>query len=116
AKAEEMGEVVIKTLTMEQYLALDHDDTSRGVRRPEIGRNVNFEIKGQLLRELRDNTFSRNENEDAHKHVGRILEIASLFNTPRVLGYAIMLQVLLLTLTGSVKRCLDRAPLETINT
>nr|GEW58410.1 hypothetical protein [Tanacetum cinerariifolium] len=91
AASEEMGEVDIENLTMEQYLALDHGDIRRGVRKPEIGGNVDFEIKGQFLRELRDNTFSRNENEDTYEHVGRILEVASLFNTPEVYGDAIML-------------------------
>nr|GEU85735.1 hypothetical protein [Tanacetum cinerariifolium] len=60
---------------MEQYLALNHDDTMRGVKKPEIEGIVDFEIKGQFLKELRDNTFSKNENEDAYEHVGRILEI-----------------------------------------
>ncbi|GKD30089.1 hypothetical protein Tco_1240867 [Tanacetum coccineum] len=84
--------------TMEQYLALNHGDTRRGVRKPEIEGNMDFEIKGQFLRELRDNTFSGNANEDAHEHVGKILEIASLFNTPRVSGDTIMLRVFPLTL------------------
>ncbi|GKE78780.1 hypothetical protein Tco_1544900 [Tanacetum coccineum] len=113
---EEMEEVDIKTLTMERYLALDCGDTSRGVRRYEIGRNMDFEIRGQFLRELRDNTFSGNENEDTHEHVGRILEIGSLFNTPGVSGDAIMLQVFSLTLTGTTKRWMDRVPSGTINT
>ncbi|GKE46838.1 hypothetical protein Tco_1478096, partial [Tanacetum coccineum] len=77
AESEEMGEVDIETLTMEQYYKLSTCDTRRGVRKPEIERNVDFEIKGHFLRELRDNTFPGNKNEDAHKHVGRILEIAS---------------------------------------
>ncbi|GKA04727.1 homeodomain-like protein [Tanacetum coccineum] len=63
-----------------------------------------------------DRGDTRNENEDAHEHVGRILEIASLFNTLGVLGDAVMLQVFPLTLTRKAKRWLDRAPSETINT
>ncbi|GKC87383.1 hypothetical protein Tco_1148032, partial [Tanacetum coccineum] len=55
---EEMSEVDIKKLTMYQYLALDRGYQRSGVVRPEIGGNVNFEIKGQFLRELRDNSFS----------------------------------------------------------
>nr|GEW29042.1 hypothetical protein [Tanacetum cinerariifolium] len=47
-ESEEMGEVDIKTLTMEQYLALDRGDTRRGVRKLEIEGNVDFEIKGQM--------------------------------------------------------------------
>ncbi|GJW10697.1 hypothetical protein Tco_1576524 [Tanacetum coccineum] len=116
AKSKEIGKVNIETPTMEQYLALDRGDTSRGVRRPENGRNVDFEIKGLYLREPRDNTFSWDKNEDAHEHVARILEIASLFNIMGVLGDAIMLRVFPLTLTGKAKRWLDRAPSKTINT
>ncbi|GJR19240.1 retrovirus-related pol polyprotein from transposon TNT 1-94 [Tanacetum coccineum] len=44
-KYEERGEVDIERLTMEQYLTLDRRDTSRGVRRLETGRNVDFQIK-----------------------------------------------------------------------
>nr|GEY79778.1 ribonuclease H-like domain-containing protein [Tanacetum cinerariifolium] len=45
-KSKEMGEVDIETLTIEQYLDLDHGDTRRRVKKPEIERNVDFEIKG----------------------------------------------------------------------
>nr|GEW16812.1 zinc finger, CCHC-type [Tanacetum cinerariifolium] len=54
-ESKEMGEVDIETLTMEKYLALGRSDTRRGVRKPKIKGNVDFKIKGQFLRELRDN-------------------------------------------------------------
>ncbi|GJW51494.1 hypothetical protein Tco_0092845 [Tanacetum coccineum] len=111
-----MGEIYIETLIMEQYLALDHGDTRRRVRKPKIEGNVDFEIKGQFLRDLRDKTFSGNENKDTYEHVGRILEIASLFNILRVLGDAITLQVFPLTQIEKAKRWLEREPTETINT
>ncbi|GKC72335.1 hypothetical protein Tco_1118218 [Tanacetum coccineum] len=101
---------------MEQYLALDRGDTRRGVRQPTIEGNVDFEIKGRFLRELRGNTFSGNKNEDAHEHVGRIPEITSIFNTLIVSGDVIMLRVFPLTLTGMAKRWLYRALTEIINT
>ncbi|GJV75303.1 hypothetical protein Tco_1506887 [Tanacetum coccineum] len=110
AEFEEMEEVDIETLTMEQYLALNHGDIRRGVRKLEIEKNVDFEIKGQFLRELGDNTFSRNENEGAHEHVGRILEITSLFNIAGVSGDSVILRVFPITLTGRAKRWLERAP------
>ncbi|GJX94634.1 homeodomain-like protein [Tanacetum coccineum] len=103
AKSEEIREIDIENLTMEQYLALNHGDTRRGVRKPEIEGNVYFEIKGQFLRELTDNTFSRNEDKDAYEHVGMILEIASLFNTQGVSRDPVMLRVFPLTLIGRVK-------------
>ncbi|GJV42401.1 hypothetical protein Tco_1420841 [Tanacetum coccineum] len=93
AESEEMGEVDIETLIMEQYLALNSGDIRIGVRKLEIDGNVDFEIKGQFLRELRDNTYPGNENEDAHEHVGRILEIASLFNTPNSTRQAIVKKI-----------------------
>ncbi|GKB37384.1 hypothetical protein Tco_0882326, partial [Tanacetum coccineum] len=47
-----MGEVDIETFTMEQYLALDHGDIRRGVRRPEIERNVDFESEKTQRRKI----------------------------------------------------------------
>nr|GEV71444.1 hypothetical protein [Tanacetum cinerariifolium] len=45
------------------------------VVKPEIRGNVNFEIKSQFMRELREDTFSENKNEDPHDHVDRVLNI-----------------------------------------
>ncbi|GKD74472.1 zinc knuckle CX2CX4HX4C containing protein [Tanacetum coccineum] len=39
--------------------------------KPEIEGNVNFEIKSQFMRELREDTFSGNKDEDAHDHIDR---------------------------------------------
>ncbi|GJV22540.1 hypothetical protein Tco_1371560 [Tanacetum coccineum] len=61
----------IDNLTMEQYLTLPRGNQAPGVVKPENGGNVNFEIKSQFMRELREDTFSRNKNDDAHKHVER---------------------------------------------
>ncbi|GJU25476.1 hypothetical protein Tco_1164097 [Tanacetum coccineum] len=79
-----LAEVEIDNLAMEQYLALNRGNQAPGVVKPEIGGNVNFEIKSQFMRELREDTFSRNKNDDAHEHVERVLDIASLFNIPGV--------------------------------
>nr|GEV06563.1 RNA-directed DNA polymerase, eukaryota, reverse transcriptase zinc-binding domain protein [Tanacetum cinerariifolium] len=66
--------------------------------------NVNFEIKNQFIRELREDAFSRNKNDDAYEHVERILDIVSLFNIPGVTHDAVMLLVFPITLTGAAKR------------
>ncbi|GJR09152.1 hypothetical protein Tco_0791804 [Tanacetum coccineum] len=79
-----MAGVDIDTLTMEQYLALSRENQAPGVVKPKIEGNVNFEIKSQFMRELREDTFSRNKNEDAHDRIDRILSIVRLFNIPRV--------------------------------
>ncbi|GJT30407.1 hypothetical protein Tco_0910682 [Tanacetum coccineum] len=44
---------------------------NHGVVKPEIEGNVNFEIKSQFMRELREDTFFRNKDEDAHDHIDR---------------------------------------------
>ncbi|GKE65420.1 hypothetical protein Tco_1519581 [Tanacetum coccineum] len=110
SESVEMVEVDIKTLTMEQYLALAPGNQRPGVVRPNIRGNVNFEIKGQFLRELRDNTFSENKNDDAYEYVEKVLEISSLFSTLVVSNDAIMLRVFPLTLTGIAKRWMERVP------
>ncbi|GJZ30793.1 hypothetical protein Tco_0575840 [Tanacetum coccineum] len=75
---------------------------------PEIGGNVNFEIKSQFMRELREDTFSGNQNDDAHEHVERVLDIVGLFNIPGITHDAVMLRVFPITLTGAAKRWVDR--------
>ncbi|GJY24525.1 hypothetical protein Tco_0398183 [Tanacetum coccineum] len=55
-------------------------------------------------RELREDTFSGNKNDDAHEHVERVLDIVSLFNIPGVSLDVVMLRVFPITLTGAAKR------------
>ncbi|GJR17842.1 hypothetical protein Tco_0966369 [Tanacetum coccineum] len=111
-----MAGVDVDTLTMGQYLALSRENQAPGMVKHEIRGNVNFEIKSQFMRELREDTFSRNKNEDAHDHNDRVLSIIGLFNIPRVSKDAVMLQVFPFTLNGSPKRWVDRLAPGTINT
>ncbi|GJT75717.1 uncharacterized mitochondrial protein-like protein [Tanacetum coccineum] len=101
---------------MEQYLALSRENQALGVVKPEIGGNVNFEIKSQFMRELREETFSGNKNEDAHDHVDRVLNIVSLFNILGVSQDAVLLRVFPFTLTGTAKRWVDRLTPRAVNT
>ncbi|GJV52512.1 phospholipase-like protein [Tanacetum coccineum] len=68
------------------------------------------------MRVLRENTFFRNKNDDAHEHVERVLDIVSLFSIPITSHDAIMMRVFPITLIGSDKRWIDRIPLGTIYT
>ncbi|GJW62100.1 hypothetical protein Tco_0111435 [Tanacetum coccineum] len=68
------------------------------------------------MRELREDTFSRNKNNDAHEYVERVLDIVSLFNIPGVTHDAIMLRVFPITLTRAAKRWVDRLTPGTVNT
>ncbi|GJU73939.1 hypothetical protein Tco_1265344 [Tanacetum coccineum] len=106
-KANTVGLHTSDNLTMEQYLALTRGNQTPGAVKPEIGGNVNFEIKSQFMRELREETFSENKNDDAHEHVERVLDIVSLFNIPGVSHDAVMLRVFPITLTEALKRWAD---------
>ncbi|GJW19465.1 phospholipase-like protein [Tanacetum coccineum] len=105
-----MAGVDINTLTMEQYLAFSRENQASGLVKPEIRGNVHFKIKSQFMRELREDTFSGNKNEDAHAHIDRVLSIVGLFNISRVSIDAVMLRVFPFTLTGAAKRYLGSPP------
>nr|GEV05123.1 hypothetical protein [Tanacetum cinerariifolium] len=68
------------------------------------------------MRELREDTFSGNNNKDARDHVDRVLNIVSLFNIPGVSQDTVLLRVFLFTLTETAKRWVDRLTPGAINT
>nr|GEV74530.1 hypothetical protein [Tanacetum cinerariifolium] len=70
--------------TMEEYICKTREDYRSGVARPKIGDKAHFELKGQFLKEVRDNTFSRSDNEDANEHIEKVLEIVDLFHIPEI--------------------------------
>ncbi|GJY57576.1 hypothetical protein Tco_0456691, partial [Tanacetum coccineum] len=74
-------EEVAKTMakTMEQYMSKTRADYGSGIVRPKIEDKDSFELKGQFLKELRDNTFSSSDHEDTNKHIEKVLEIVDLF-------------------------------------
>ncbi|GJR53074.1 hypothetical protein Tco_1403595 [Tanacetum coccineum] len=92
-----MGDIEINTLMIEQYLALTRGNQAPGVVKPEIGNNVKFEIKSRFIRELREDTFFDNKNDDAHEHAERVLDIFSNFSIPGISHDAIMLRVFFIT-------------------
>ncbi|GKD85083.1 hypothetical protein Tco_1356237, partial [Tanacetum coccineum] len=51
---------------------------------PKIDEKAQFELKGQFLKELRDNTFSGSDNEDENEHIEKVLEIVDLFHIPNI--------------------------------
>ncbi|GKC14708.1 hypothetical protein Tco_1011490, partial [Tanacetum coccineum] len=75
SESEDLNEIDIETLTLKQYLALNRNKSQVGVKRHEIEKNIVFEIKSQLLRELHENNFSGEKTDNAMEHVQKILEI-----------------------------------------
>ncbi|GJS70822.1 hypothetical protein Tco_0703663 [Tanacetum coccineum] len=77
-EAEAMAE------TMEQYISKTRTDYGSGVARPKIEEKDSFELKGQFLKEFRENTLSGSDNEDANEHIEKVLKIVDLFHVPNI--------------------------------
>ncbi|GKD96178.1 hypothetical protein Tco_1380075 [Tanacetum coccineum] len=81
---------LFKTLSLDESRSPDFDlffdqeeySEEEGVARPKIEDKDNFELKGQFLNELRTNTFSGSDHEDANEHIDKVLEIVDLFHIP----------------------------------
>nr|GEX14978.1 hypothetical protein [Tanacetum cinerariifolium] len=74
---EAMGEP-----TIEEYMMKTQEDYGSGIVRPKIDDKPRFELKGQFLKELRDNNFSGSDNEDENEHIEKVLVIVDLFHIP----------------------------------
>ncbi|GJY46218.1 hypothetical protein Tco_0435281 [Tanacetum coccineum] len=78
--------------TMEQYMSKTQAEYGLGIARPKIDDKDHFELKGKILKELRSNTFSGSEHEDANDHIEKVLEIVDLFHIPNITQDQIMLR------------------------
>ncbi|GJU45754.1 retrotransposon protein [Tanacetum coccineum] len=72
--------------------------------------------EGQFLKELRDNTFSGLEHEDANEHIEKVIEIVDLFHIPKVTQDQIMLRAFPVSLIGAASRWLRNQPSGSITT
>ncbi|GJS94516.1 hypothetical protein Tco_0801484 [Tanacetum coccineum] len=102
--------------TMEQYMSKTRADYGSGVARPKIKDKDNFELKGQFLMELRTNTFSGSDHEDANEHIEKVLEIVDLFHIPNITIDQVMLRAFPMSLTGAASRWLRNEPTSSITT
>ncbi|GJX77471.1 retrovirus-related pol polyprotein from transposon TNT 1-94 [Tanacetum coccineum] len=102
--------------TMEQYMSKTRAGYGSGVARPEIKDKDNFELEGQFLKELRDNTFSGSNHEDANEHIEKVLEIVDLFHIHNITIDQVMLRSFLMSLTGAASRWLRNKPSGSITT
>ncbi|GJV04268.1 reverse transcriptase domain-containing protein [Tanacetum coccineum] len=96
--------------TMEQYMRKTRADYGSGVARPKIEDKDNFELKGQFLKELRTNTFSGLNHEDANEHIEKVLEIVDLFHIPNITIDQVMLRAFPMSLTGAASHWLRNKP------
>ncbi|GJR17743.1 hypothetical protein Tco_0966270 [Tanacetum coccineum] len=109
---EETIEIMIEI--MEQYMSKTRGNYVSGVVRPKINDKTHFELKGKYLKELRKNTFSGSEHEDANKHIEKVLEIVDLFHIPKVTQDQVTLRVFPMSLTGAASQWLRNEPSSSI--
>ncbi|GKB42701.1 hypothetical protein Tco_0887643 [Tanacetum coccineum] len=94
----------IMTETMEQYMSKTRGNYGSGVIRSKINDKAHFELKGQYLKELHENTFSSSGHEDANKHIEKVLEVVELFHISEVTQDQVMLRVFPMSLTRAASR------------
>ncbi|GJX63948.1 putative reverse transcriptase domain-containing protein [Tanacetum coccineum] len=111
---EEVTETMAET--MEQYMSKTRADYGLGVVRPKIEDKDNFKLKGQFFKELRTNTFSNSDHEDANEHIEKVLEIVDLFHIPNITIDQVMLRAFRMSLTGAASRWLRNKPSGSITT
>nr|GEU35236.1 hypothetical protein [Tanacetum cinerariifolium] len=102
--------------TMGEYMMKTQEDNGSGIARSKIDEKAHFELKGQFLKELRDNTFSGSDNDDANEHTEKVLEIVNLFHIPDVTQDQIMLRFFPMSLTGAASRWMRNELADLINT
>ncbi|GJS06341.1 reverse transcriptase domain-containing protein [Tanacetum coccineum] len=111
---EEVAETMAET--MEQYMIKTRADYGSGIARPKIEDNDIFELKGQLLKELRSNTFSGSDHEHANEHIKKVLKIVDLFHIPNITIDQVILKAFPMSLTRAVSRWLRNKPSGSITT
>ncbi|GJT32385.1 retrovirus-related pol polyprotein from transposon TNT 1-94 [Tanacetum coccineum] len=102
--------------TMEKYMSNTRADYGSGVVKPKIKDKYNFELKGQFFKELRTNTFSGSDHEDANEHIEKVLEIVDLFHIPNITVDQVMLRAFLMSLIKAASQWLRNKPTGSITT
>ncbi|GKA75761.1 retrovirus-related pol polyprotein from transposon TNT 1-94, partial [Tanacetum coccineum] len=107
---EQSKKEVTMAETMKQYMSKTRENYGSSITRPTINQDTPFELKGQFLKELHDNTFSGSKQEDANEHIEEVLEIVDLFHILKVTQDQITLQAFHVSLTGAASRWLRNQP------
>ncbi|GKC82917.1 hypothetical protein Tco_1138634 [Tanacetum coccineum] len=111
---EEVAKTIAKTI--EKYMSKTRADYGSRIARPKIKDKDSFELKGQFLKELCDNTFSCSDHEDANEHIEKVLEIVYLFHIPNITQDQVILRAFPMSLTRVASRCLRNKPYGLITT
>ncbi|GJY51786.1 hypothetical protein Tco_0442633 [Tanacetum coccineum] len=66
--------------------------------------------------ELRENTFSGSNHEDANEHIEKVLKIVDLFHVPNITQDQLILRVFPISLNGAASHWLTNEPIGSIKT
>ncbi|GJU16616.1 hypothetical protein Tco_1144582 [Tanacetum coccineum] len=111
---EEVADTMAET--MEQYMRKTQAYYGSRIASFKIDDKDHFELKGQFLKELRDNTLCGSDQEDTNEHIEKVLEIVDLFNIPNITQDQVMLRALPMSLTGAASHWLRNKPSGSITT
>ncbi|GJV40855.1 reverse transcriptase domain-containing protein [Tanacetum coccineum] len=105
-----------KTLSLDELISLNFNLFSDQEYSKEEVAETMAETMVQFLKELRTNTFSGLDHEDANEHIEKVLEIVDLFHIPNITIDQVMLRAFLMSLTGAASRWLRNEPTGSITT
>ncbi|GJY28891.1 hypothetical protein Tco_0404658 [Tanacetum coccineum] len=90
--------------TIEEYMTKTREDYGSGIVRPKIDEKARFELKGQFLKELCDNTFSGTNEKDVVEHIETFLEIVDSLDIPNVTHDQLRLSIFPVSLNGATRK------------
>ncbi|GJS65654.1 retrovirus-related pol polyprotein from transposon TNT 1-94 [Tanacetum coccineum] len=85
--ANQCEEEVVEAIgepSMEEYMTKTRKDYGSGIDRPKLDEKARFGLKGQFLKDLRNNAFSGTNREDAVEHIEKFLKVVDSLNIPNV--------------------------------
>ncbi|GKC95709.1 hypothetical protein Tco_1161151 [Tanacetum coccineum] len=71
--------------------------------KPNINKNVKIKLSKEHLKELRNNAYSRSEEEDVVDHIAKVLEILDSIKTPNMDTDRLRVHVFPFSLTGAAR-------------
>ncbi|GKD90375.1 hypothetical protein Tco_1365882, partial [Tanacetum coccineum] len=103
---EVMADIQTKA-TMKEFTTNDKANYYSGIASIMVNGKRAYELKGKFLDDLRDNSFSRTNGEDAVEHIKYFLKIVDPINLPNVNYEQLRLSVFPISLVGNARECYD---------
>ncbi|GJV55299.1 hypothetical protein Tco_1456304 [Tanacetum coccineum] len=95
---------VFKTTSLDYSSSSELNLFSDPEYQPQVDEKARFELKGQFLKELRDNAFSRTNGEDAMEHIEKFLKIVDSLDILNVTHDQLRLSIFLISLIRAASK------------